>query len=211
MALGGSILLGASPLPGQEGPRLQDVGIFTSVAQSENVEFPNPRGFGAFASWEFGGEWLFRLSFHRLNEETRKLGRVCMTYSPLFSCVQTMTLTDATISSLRGGLLRLQEWGERFTLGFGGGLSFNDVNARSRGVDGRLADLLAPKTGQVGYLALLSADLVLHRGLPLKLAGGFSNHWVHFHICSGEDPPQHDPFCKISQFREVEIGLAISF
>lgn len=112
---------------------------------------------------------------------------------------------------LMGAVLRTVVLGSSLRVGFGGGFSFNSIKAASRADDGRKGDLLVPKTGQLGYLALLSADLILLPGFPVWLSGGLNSHWVHFHTCSGSDPPQYDPFCSISRFGEAELGLTIAF
>ena len=90
-------------------------------------------------------------------------------------------------------------------------MSFNQVSAESVGESGLDADLLAPNAGQIGYHALLSAAVTPVRGLPVSLTGGISVHWVGFNTCSGNDPPQYDPFCGTSVFREIEAGVAYAF
>jgi hypothetical protein len=200
-----------SPLHGQEQSLLEEVTLFVVMATSDNPEFKSPMGFGVRSTWSFGGHWLFRLGYQRMTDESRKVGTVCKSYAPHISCTQAMTHSQMTLAGLRGGLLRTVVLGNYLRFGLGGGLSFNDLNARKVGEDGLRADLLAPKTGLVGYLALVSAEAIPFPGLPIRLTGDLINHWVHFHTCSGSDPPQYDPFCKISPFREVEIGLAISF
>ena len=200
-----------SPLHGQKPSLLEDVNLVVVMAGSDNPELQSPMGFGVRSTWSFGGHFLFRLGYHRVTDESRKVGTVCMTYAPNISCTQEMTHSEMTLAGVRGGLLRTVVLGNYLRLGLGGGLSFNDLNARRMSEDGRRADLLAPKTGLVGYLALVSAEAIPFPGLPIRLTGDLVNHWIHFHTCSGSNPPQYDPFCKISRMSEVEIGLAISF
>jgi len=70
---------------------------------------------------------------------------------------------------------------------------------------------MAPKTGQLGYLALLKLDLVLPLPLPIRLSGGFTIHWIQFHTCSAYTPSQYDPFCTMTRFQEGELGLSVAF
>lgn len=204
-------VLPVSSLHAQEDPLLQEMGLQVVGSSSDNQEFPSPRGFELSSRWEFGDRWLFQLSFHRVTDESSKQGVVCKQYAPHIECVEAETHSEVALAGLRGGLQRTVELGEFLRLGVGVGLSFNGVRADNVGEDGRKADLLAPKTGLVGYLGLISADLALGRRLPLHLTGGYTAHWVHFHTCSGFNPPQYDPFCEIARFDEVALGLALRF
>jgi hypothetical protein len=205
------ILLGSEPLLGQKDPLLEEMGILAVSARSENPEFPSPTGFEIHSTWTFNRSWLFRISYHRMTDETDKVGRVCKTYAPHIACNQQLTHSDMALAGLRGGLLRSMVFGRSLRVGLGGGLSFNDVNADITGESGQRADLLAPKTSQVGYLALLSLDYVLPLPFPIRLSGGITSHWVQFHTCSGSNPPQYDPFCTMSRFQEGELGLSMAF
>lgn len=205
------VLLGSEPLWGQKNPLLEEVGVLAVAARSDSPEFPSPLGFEVHSTWTFQRQWLFRLSFHRLTDETHKEGRVCKSYAPHISCHQELTHSDMALAGLRGGILRTVIFGKSLRMGFGGGLSFNDVNASIIGESGQRADLLAPKTSQVGYLALLSLDYVLPLPFPIRLSGGITSHWVQFHTCSGSNPPQYDPFCTMSRFQEGELGLSMAF
>lgn len=200
-----------TPLSAQDDRLLQNLGIYGKVATTENREFPSPRALGIRSTWGFGGHWLFTLALERMEDESQKVGTICRIYAPHISCNQAMTFNEVKMTSLRGGLLRTVVLGRVLRLGAGAGLSFNVMNAESWGENGWKADLLAPKTGQVGYLALLSAEFIPLPAIPLRLTGGLGSHWVHFHTCSGADPPQYDPFCTISWFKEAEVGLSLAF
>jgi hypothetical protein len=213
-AFSGVVLLLAvflGPLGAQEDRLLQDLGLYGKVASTGNREFPSPRALGIRSTWSFGKHWLFTLALERMKDESQKLGTICRIYAPHISCNQAMTYNEMKMTSLRGGLLRTVVLGRLLRLGFGVGFSFNVLNADSRGDNGWKADLLAPKTGQVGYLSLFSAEFIPLPALPLRLTGGLGSHWVHFHTCSGADPPQYDPFCKMSWFKEAEVGLSLAF
>ena len=205
------ILLSPIPLQGQRNTLFDEVSFVGSVADSNNPEFPSPVGFGVRSTWNIRPQWLFRLSYHRITDESHKTGLVCRSYAPHIICRPTVTDNTVTLVEVRGGLLRTVVLGGHLRLGFGGGLSFNNLSASSKADDGRRADLLAPKTGQVGYLALLSADLIIHPSIPVRLTGGLTNNWIHFHTCSGSNPPQYDPFCELAQIRELELGLTLAF
>ena len=73
------------------------------------------------------------------------------------------------------------------------------------------ADLLAPNAGIIGFTALVSAAVTPVPTIPVRFTGGFGMHWVTFNTCSGNDPPQHDPFCGTQNFREIELGLSHIF
>ena len=206
-----AILLGWEPLLGQKDPLLEEMGVLAVAARSGNPEFPSPVGFEIHSTWTFQRHWIFKLSFHRMEDETRKVGTVCKTYAPHIGCHEELTHSQMALAGLRGGILRTLVFGRSLRVGLGGGLSFNGVNASNRGESGQRADLLAPKTGQVGYLALASLDLILPLPFPLRLSGGVSNHWVHFHTCSGSSPPQYDPFCSMASFQEGTLGFSLAF
>ena len=122
-----------------------------------------------------------------------------------------MTFNEVSLSGLRGGLLRTFVLARWIRVGVGGGLSFNEVNARSVGENGMKADLLAPNSGHLGYLATAEAQWIPLPGLPFRIDSSLSEHWVDFNTCSGETPPQYDPFCKVGRFTEVEVGASFIF
>jgi hypothetical protein len=200
-----------SPVSAQQPSLIHELEVFAVAGSSEHVELPSPRGFGAALQWEFGGDWLARLSYQRTTDATRKWGNVCSVYSPRIGCRTEMTESSVALGGLRGGILRGVRLGDRVRGAVGGGLSFSQVKARSRGEQGGRADLLAPNAGQIGYLGILSVLVTPLRKVPVGVMGTFTSHWVRFNSCSGENPPQYDPFCGTSSFREVELGLAYSF
>lgn len=200
-----------TPLQGQKDPLLEEVSAFVIIGDSENPELPNPLGLGVRSTWNISRGWLFRLSLTRVEDQTRKYGVACVSYAPHIACRETMTDNEMALTAMRGSLLRTLVIGRSLRLGFGGGLTFNNLAADSRSDDGARADLLAPNTGQVGFMGLVSAELILHPNLPVRLTGGLTSHLVKFHTCSGATPPQYDPFCKLIWFREGELGLTVPF
>jgi hypothetical protein len=204
-------LFDAATAYAQQPSLFQELGIFYTAARSDHVELPSPMGFGAFARWQVADGWLLRLSYHRSKEETSKIGTVCDQYSQRINCRQEPTETTVTFSGLRGSFARALRLGSRVELSLGGGLSFNSVQPKAFSLNGRVADMLVPNTGQLGYLALLSATVAPFRRAPVMLVGGYTNHWVNFNGCSGEDPPQYDPFCGWGILKEFELGLSYVF
>jgi hypothetical protein len=195
----------------QEASLFQELGVFSTAIYSDHPEMPSPMGFGAFARWQIARGWLFRLSYHRTYEFTEKLGTVCDQYSQRINCRTEPTETDVTFSGLRGSLSRAFQIGQWLEMGMGGGLSFNHVKPEAVDLTGWEADMLIPNTGQIGYLTSLSATVAPLRSLPILVVGGLTGHWVDFNGCSGEDPPQYDPFCGWTTFKEVELGLSLAF
>ncbi|MFH1765880.1 MAG: hypothetical protein ABIF09_16960 [Gemmatimonadota bacterium] len=203
---------GPTHLASQQPSLFQELGVFAISAQSNHSELPDPRGFGASASWEFAGWLMARLSYQRVSNDTRKVGVVCDQYSQRINCRPEMTETSAALSGLRGALTGALPLGERVRLGVGGGMSFNHLTARSVGVESGLdADLLAPNAGIIGLSALITAALSPFATIPVRLTGGFGVHWVNFNTCSGNDPPQYDPFCGMEPIKEIELGLSYAF
>jgi hypothetical protein len=211
LVLAALMTLSASPVEGQRDALLEEVGVQLVAASTGNPEFPSPWGFQISSRWEFGNHWLLRLSFNRTSDESSKPGLVCSIYAPNVNCIQAMTHSQVALAGLRGSVLRTVDLGTSLRLGAGAGMSFNILRADNLGEDGRKADLLSPKTGIVGYLGLLSADLALDRRLPLHLTGGYTAHLLHFHTCSGFEPPQYDPFCDMALFHEAQLGFAWRF
>jgi hypothetical protein len=211
LMIGISLFSQGADLSAQQGSLFQELGVFYTATRSDHVELPSPMGFGAFARWQVADGWLLRLSYHRSKEETSKIGTVCDQYSQRINCRQEPTETTVTFSGLRGSFaraLRLGGWAE---IALGGGFSFNSVDPNAVDLDGWMADMLVPNTGQLGYLASLSATLAPPWRLPVLLVGGYTNHWVNFNGCSGEDPPQYDPFCGWAILKEMELGLSYVF
>lgn len=211
LAVASLLSLGGSPVSAQQPSLFQELGFFYTATSSDHVELPHPMGFGLFARWQIADGWLFRLSFHRSQEETQKDGVVCTQYSQRIDCRVEPTETSVTFSGLRGAISRATRIGNWAEVGLGGGLSFNRVDPEALALTGWRADLLVPNTGQIGYLASISATMAPLRSIPVRFVGGFTNHWVNFNGCSGEDPPQYDPFCERATFREVELGLSYAF
>ena len=210
-AVASLLSLGGSPLSAQNPSLFQELGFFYTAMSSDHVELPSPMGFGLFARWQFADGWLFRLSFHKTQEETRKDGVVCTNYSQRIGCRVEPTETSVTFSGLRGAISRAIRIGKWAEVGVGGGTSFNRVDPEALDLTGGPADMLVPNTGQIGYLASLSATMAPFGRAPVLLVGGITNHWVDFNGCSGEDPPQYDPFCGWTVIREVEVGLSYAF
>lgn len=207
----GLFLIPASPAEAQEPSLFHELGAFYVLSSSNNVELPDPMGVGFFARWQIAPGWLARLSFRRTWDHTRKEGIVCDQYSQRINCRPEPTRTDVILSGVRGELARAFRIGRLGEIGVGGGLSFNKVDPEATDLTGWPADMLVPNTGQIGYLASVSATLAPFGRIPILLVGGFTNHWIDFNGCSGEDPPQYDPFCGWDPIREIELGLSYSF
>lgn len=210
-SLGIPFLSAPSSSSAQEASLFQELGAFYTLTRSDHVELPGPSGFGVFARWEIAPGWLLRISFHRSWEQTRKDGIVCDQYSQRINCRVEPTKTDVTLSGLRGSMSRAVRLGRWAEVGLGGGLSFNHVGPEATDLEGWPADMLVPNTGQIGYLASGSVTLAPLGSLPILLVGAFTGHWVRFNGCSGEDPPQYDPFCGWGALREMEMGLSYAF
>jgi hypothetical protein len=212
LSLCGLLLSNSGHLSAQEPSLFQEMGAFHLTVSSDHPELPGPVGFGVQSSWELGGFLMARLSYHRVSEDTRKDGTVCDQYSQRINCRAEVTQTSATLSGVRGALLFRFPFGDVVRLAAGGGLSFNHVNTEAVGIVSNLdADLLAPNAGIIGLTGLVTAAIHPLRSVPLKLTGGLGIHWANFYTCSGNDPPQYDPYCGAERFTEIELGLAFAF
>ena len=89
-------------------------------------------------------------------------------------------------------------------------MSFSSLTATTVGESGSDADLNLPLTGQLGVVALLSADVSPLASVPLKLTGTLSRHWVNFNACASLEEI-YDPFCGVTAYREIAVGLSYSF
>ncbi|MGW8266182.1 MAG: hypothetical protein ACWGSQ_07425 [Longimicrobiales bacterium] len=205
------LLLPGATASAQQPGLFQELGLFFAATRSDHVELPSPVGIGAFARWQVADGWLLRLVYQRSKEETRKIGTVCDQYSQRINCRQEPTVTTVTFSGLRGSFARAFRVGPWAEISLGGGMSFNSVKPEAVDLTGWMADMLVPNTGQIGYLASLSATLAPLRRTPVMLVGGYTHHWVNFNGCSGEDPPQYDPFCGWGILKEMELGLSYVF
>jgi hypothetical protein len=189
----------------------QELGLVAVGATSENVEFPDPYGFGAYAQFR-SAPWLFRISYLRYSDDTRKSGTVCQVYSPRIGCRTEGVATSARMGGLRLTAERALQLGGLLELGAGGGLSFNSLTMDARGESGFRADLHMPNTGQIGYLGSASLALAPVPSVPVKLVAGLSGHWVKFRGCvSAEDRTSgYAPFCGWNRFTEVQVGLSVT-
>lgn len=189
----------------------QELGLLAVGAASDNVELPTPRGFVAFGQLR-RASWLFRLSLVRYDDATDKAGTVCQVYSPRIGCRAEGVSTTARMGGLRFTAMRAVRVGELLELGFGGGLSFNQLSAEARGESGSRADLHLPNTGQIGYLGTASVAVAPVPALPVKLVAGLSGHWVEFRGCvSAEDRTSgYAPFCGWDRFTEAQAGLSFT-
>lgn len=212
LPLSGMILVLGQPVLAQNPSLFQELGGFAIAASSDHPELPGPVGFGLASTWEFGGSFMARLSYHRLSDDTRKDGVVCDQYSQRINCRAEITETTVSLSGLRTAFLYRVPVGGIVRLGAGGGLSFNQLKTDAIGTVSNLdADLLAPNAGIIGFSALFSAAVLPFPALPLEFTGGLGVHWVNFDTCSGNDPPQYDPYCGMEAMREIELGLAFRF
>lgn len=188
----------------------QQIGASLLWGQSENAEFLEPGGVRGFVQWEALSSWLFRLSLQSLSQDSEKEGTVCTVYFPRIGCRVEHVETSASLGSFRLEVLRALRLGEWLRIGAGGGMSLSSLTVTSLGESGNNADLNLPRTGQIGYVALLSADIAPVGGVPLKLTGTLSRHWVDFNACASMEDI-YDPFCGITTYREIAVGLAYSF
>jgi hypothetical protein len=199
-------------LMAQQPSLFQELGAFAISASSNHPEVPSPRGFGFASWWQFKRHLLGRLSYHRVSDKTVKDGVVCDQYSQRINCRPEVTDTDVRLSGLRATLLGTLVVKDRLRLGAGGGVSFNHIDTEAKGVvSGRIADLLAPNAGVIGFTTLVSATLHPFYSLPIRLSGGYGVHWVNFNTCSANDPPQYDPYCGREALTELEFGLSLVF
>jgi len=189
----------------------QEVGVSYSRSFSSHLELPDPEGFETHVLVGLGRSWLGRLSFYRVSDRTSKEGLACAQTAPHYNCRVEEVRTSISLSGLEGGLMRAFMLGPRLRITLGGGASFNLLDGEGRGESGLRADLLVPNGGQTGVLGLLAVALTPYPPVPLRLVSGAKAHWIDFNACSGETPPQYDPFCQSTTFKEVQLGLAFSF
>lgn len=187
----------------------QELGIFYTGATSDNPEFPRLRGMAAQALMKFNQDWSFRVSLHRMTHGSVKAGRVCRHYVPHIGCRTEEVHTSLSLSGLRLAVQRGVYAGDHLRFGAGTGFSFNTLGGETVGVSGLKADLLIPYGGQIGGFGFLNLAVVPYPRIPLTFQAGLNAHWVKFNACSGGDPPQYDPFCTPSTFREWELGLSL--
>ncbi len=187
----------------------QELGLFYNGATSNNPEFPRPRGFAAQALMPFNEDWLFRVSFHRMTDDSVKDGMVCRHYVPHVNCRTEKVRTALSLTGLRLGVHRTLHSGDNLRFGAGTGFSFNSLGGEAVGSSGLEADLLVPNGGQIGAFGFLSLALVPYPRVPITFQAGLNAHWVKFNACSGGTPPQYDPFCTPSTFQEWEMGLSL--
>ena len=207
VALAGAICLLGVP----SGAAAQTLGATAVWGSSPNAELPHPQGLGLFAQVDAAG-FGFRLSYLRYSDSTRKLGTVCRVYSPRIECGLEDVDTSARLGGLRADILKTVALGELVQLGEGGGMSFNSLTATSTGDSGRPADLLMPKTGQIGRQATASLSVTPVPGVPFALVASYSLHWVKFRGCASvEDRTSgYAPFCGTDRFREVRVGGSVT-
>jgi hypothetical protein len=197
----------AWPLAGVTPPAdAQEIGVFAVRSTSTNTELPTPAGVGVAVARDVGHGLMLRLSYARMHDATEKPGTVCTVSSPRIGCHTEEVSTTDTFSGLRFGVLEAVHVQGVVRVGLGLGISLNAVGVDARGESGRRADLEVPRTGQVGYLGMLTLDVHPLRAIPLQITGSVFRHWVHWEACSY--PPVDSPFCSYDTFREAELGLA---
>lgn len=184
----------------------QEFAAYGVQATSTSVEFPSPRGVGASVTKEIHDDWLLRLAYVRMYDDTDKPGAVCIVYSPRIGCYTEEVSTTDSFSGLRFGIMRAVSYANLVRVSGGIGISLSSIHVNAQGVSGRRADLELPLTGEIGYLAMFHVSVSPVPGFPLRVTAGLQRHWVHFEACS--DPPMYAPFCGVDTFREAEVGLA---
>jgi len=188
----------------------QELALVAVRASSDNVELPKPNGFGAFAEFDLA-PWRLRVTYVRYGDDTQKAGLVCRVYSPRIGCRTEWVATSAHLSGLRLTVVRALRLTGRLEVSAGGGLSFNQLGVTSTGTSGGRADLHMPNSGQIGYVGTASAALTPMPGIPVRVVGGASGHWVRFRGCvSAEDKTSgYAPFCGWNRFTEVQLGVSV--
>jgi hypothetical protein len=188
----------------------QEMGPLFLLGSSNHPELTQFNGFGILLGAEIAEGWAVQVSYQSFAQETQRPGTVCIIFEPRMGCRDEEVETSTELSGTRVSLQRTFYLGETLRLGVGGGGSFTSVTAKSTGESGRKADLNAPKTGQLGGMALISGRLQFFESIPLALSGTFSNHWVAFKACA-TNPHTYDPYCGVSSFQELALGLLLVF
>lgn len=190
----------------------QELGVGYLQTWSRHQELPAPEGALLSVSLPLGWGWSGWLALGRVSERTRRTGQVCVTYTPRIGCTWREIRTSTVLEGVRGGVLRLFRAFPPFGLGGGGGISFSQVKADEDNLPGgRRSDLLYPTGGQWGVFALFQVSLGPWGSLPLALVGRAGVHRIGFHACKGTDLALYDPYCSPGVFRELEIGVSVSF
>jgi hypothetical protein len=205
LAIAGFLVDGSCTLAAQQ------VGGLLVFGSSDHPELSNANGWGAFAAAPIASWMQFRLSYHRVSQDSQSEGWVCLRYAPSLGCNFEEIETTQSLGSLRVSLLPRVTVRDALQIGAGGGVSFNQVSVEAIGTaTGRKANLDAPRTGQIGYQGMASVAFTPVERVPLTAIGQFTAHWVNFRNCvSYEDV--YDPYCGVYLFKEVSLGLAWKF
>jgi hypothetical protein len=188
----------------------QEVGALVIRSHADHPELSEPAGYGAFASVPMG-RWLqVRVAYDKVSQDFRGEAEVCAHYGPNLGCWMELATGSTSLGNLDVALVPTFSLGRVFRAGVGGGISFSTVTASRTGESGRTANLEAPKTGQLGYLTLLTLGVTPVPGLPFTLAGGVASHWVNFKACVSYEEV-YAPFCGRTLFQEVYAGMALRF
>lgn len=189
----------------------QEVGVGYLQAWSRHGELPRPRGGLASASLPLGSGWRGWLAVGRVSDRTRRMGQVCVTYTPRIGCTWREVQTATALEGARGGVIRpFRPWGP-LEVGGGGGISFSQVETEVENLSGGPSDLLHPSGGQWGFFVLAQVALGPWGSVPLAVVARGAVHRVEFHTCKGTDVALYDPYCRPAVFREMEVGLRVTF
>jgi hypothetical protein len=188
----------------------QELGVYRSFARSALYELGAPHGLGAYIRL-LPQPWLSaRVSYHRHQSRTERVGEVCNNVAVYFACSDEDIETD---SRVHGGAAtlgwRLQP-AAAVELEIGGGISLNDVRASERSTSGRPSALFVRQSAQTGILATAHGRFQPVRAVPLTIDVGLANHVLLLNACA-DDPRRYDPFCGRTSVREVRIGAGYAW
>ena len=186
----------------------QRVAVQAVHASSHNVELPESGGFGVTGEVDVR-DWLLRADYVRFRDHTRKPGLVCN--APGYGCGPEEVVSSVALGSLHLGAERALRLGSHLIVGGGAGVSFSALSVTATGVSGRRAFVYTPNEGMLGYLGLVSLEVVPVPSLPVRLVGTYQAHWVRFRGCRDPSEPTAGatPFCGDDRFQELMVGLAV--
>jgi hypothetical protein len=184
----------------------QEFGLYGSVGSSELAELNAPRGFGGYVRVVPLSGISMRLSYHRQEERSARIGVVCNNY-PAFKCnpEEIENETRVATGAVAAGLL-LRPFSP-LELEFSGGISVNEVRSSERTASGRPSPLMFTQTAQLGLLTMAHARVRPLRAVPLSIEVGVALHLLRLDACS-DDFWAHAPYCGATNVRDIRAGVS---
>jgi hypothetical protein len=206
--LSGAVLALAAFLSLPGAASAQEVGLFLSQGATGLDELARPSGFALSYRVAPTPRLSLRATLFRKSDAFDRTSRVCIQYEPAVGCNNEFVQTETRLHGVVLAAHLRQRLHDLVEIEGGGGVSMSRVGASEVTESGRTSDLFTQNTGQPGVVLGGAFRVRPARRIPVTLEVGVAQQFIRMNACS-DDPWRYDPYCGVTGFREIRVGLGV--